>query len=192
MSLVVGLGAATQARHEVWQDRNSLWADVVAKSPDEWLAQMQWGSLLAQQGRFDEALASLVRASEANPRSPRPHNLRGVVLRSQGRFDEALAAHREAGRLDPGDFRAYQEAAAAAEAQGEFARAAEFWAAAHERLPDERFLLEQGRVRERAGAPDEALRLYREAAAGNARYAEPRAALGQLLLRSGRPDAAIP
>jgi Flp pilus assembly protein TadD len=60
-----------------------------------------YGVALAEQERYDEAIALYKRALELNPRYPNAHNNWGNALLRQGQFDEAISHYTEALRLDP-------------------------------------------------------------------------------------------
>jgi tetratricopeptide (TPR) repeat protein len=188
--LVAALSTATALRNETWRRWDRLWQDVIAKSPDDPLARMQHASLLAREARYEEALAELEVSIRLDPRSARPHELRGAVWMARGRPDEALSAFARAEALDPGDASARAHAAEALAGLGRLDEAAERLQAAIARLPDERYVHQLGAIRQRQGRSDEALALHLRAAAMNRRYRPPRIDAGILLADQGRLDEA--
>src|SRR6185436_3096177 len=65
------------------------------------------GTLLRNQGKFDEAFGCFRRAGAINPKSPIPLANLGCVLADLGRYEEAIAACKQAIELDPTQVQAY-------------------------------------------------------------------------------------
>lgn len=59
------------------------------------------GIVLSQQGRVDEAIASLHAAIEADPKHPAAYDQLGTILAEQGKLEEAASNYREVVRLRP-------------------------------------------------------------------------------------------
>lgn len=68
---------------------------------DEIRTIVRWGSLLASQRRFEDAVAEFRKAIDVRPDHSETHNNLGVVLKALGRVDEAIAAFRKAVAIDP-------------------------------------------------------------------------------------------
>ena len=190
-ALVAALSTATRVRNETWSDSRLLWADVAAKSPGDWLARMQMGSVLARAGRYEEALAEIDEAIRIEPDSSRPRDLRGAVLLALKRPEEALASQLEAARLDPRDARARANAARVLEELGRFDEAAAQLEESIEILPDDGSVHQLGRVRERQGRTQTALSLYLRSAEMNPRNRAATADAGRLLASIGWATEAI-
>lgn len=103
--LALLLGAevvGTRQRNRVWRDEESLWADVVQKSPRNGRGWMNYGLTQMAVGRYPQALAAF---EKARPLTPNYSNLEinfGVVLGALGRKAEAEAHFQRALGLDAG------------------------------------------------------------------------------------------
>jgi tetratricopeptide (TPR) repeat protein len=127
--ILIPLLVLTLVRTTVYRDRQTLFADTVAKNPSSWMAHlnlakaldeagdpaggehfaralqlapdivdtnMDMGTYLANQGRFDEAVAQYYRAMKlaeehADPKLAQVHYHLGVTYQKMGRRDEALS-----------------------------------------------------------------------------------------------------
>ncbi len=105
--LVLALGGATHARNRAWQDRLTLWQDVIRKSPHNHRAHSNLGAALEQAGRPAEAEGQYRRALELKPGYAAAHNNLGLMLERQGRLNEAELHFREALRTSPGHIDAH-------------------------------------------------------------------------------------
>ncbi len=84
------------------------------------------GVLLAQTGRFDEALLYLQQADSLSPASPKVKNDIGALYANQKKYSTALPYFLEAVRLDPNFQGGYLNAAACYAALGDNAKAQEY------------------------------------------------------------------
>ena len=91
----------TAARNGDYRTEVSIWADAVAKRPQNARACNNLGSALAKEGRSGEAKPLFLRALELNPTYPEAQNNLGGALYNQGRMEEARAHFAEAVRLKP-------------------------------------------------------------------------------------------
>jgi tetratricopeptide (TPR) repeat protein len=101
---IVLLGAhaiGTFQRNRVWRSEETLWADVVAKSPGNGRAWMNYGLTQMSQGRLEQALALFQRAEQLTPAYPYVHTNLGIVLDALGRPAEAEPELRRALELAP-------------------------------------------------------------------------------------------
>ena len=96
LAAVVILGAATRSRNPAYASQQQLWADTVAKDPDNSRARVAYGSVLAQSGQVDAAEEQFRRAVELNPGDAIAHARLGSVLAAQGKVDEAVVQLRQA------------------------------------------------------------------------------------------------
>jgi Flp pilus assembly protein TadD len=85
---------ATRARNEAYSSVYALWADTVAKSPDDAGARNNLGNALVDAGRFDEATEQFRAASRLSPGYSDPHMNLGNVLTRMGRDSEAVSEYR--------------------------------------------------------------------------------------------------
>lgn len=140
----LGLAFATRARNLDYRTEIGMWADIVAKFPENDRAQACYGNDLmaaaaeAQAaGRFDEAqrfeaqgIAQYRRAVELAPENASWRTNVGIWHLSHGRTDEALAAFEEALRNEPDHSMALQNAGVAYQRRGDVERAIEVWSKA--------------------------------------------------------------
>ncbi len=99
-AIVLALGVATHARNEVWQDRITLWSDVVRKSPRHARAHNNLGNALNDQGRREEALDHYAESLRLAPGSAVVHFNFGLALERLGEVDRAVEEYRKALGLD--------------------------------------------------------------------------------------------
>jgi len=168
---VLALGVATHARNRVWHDEQSLWSDVVAKSPGKARAHDFLGSALLDQGATADALREFRRALELAPRpaeAARAHTNLGAVHKARGQVDEAVREYEQALALEPDLARAHGNLGMAYEEQGKLEAATREYRAvlrlsgtdldrakAHSNLGA--VLLRQGRAAEAVGEIEAAL-----------------------------------
>ena len=97
------LGAMTRARNAVYASAEGLWADTVAKRPEDPRPRVAYGEALARAGRMPEAETQLWRAVELAPQDPIARVRLGSVLAQQSRYEQAAAQFNAALALRPGD-----------------------------------------------------------------------------------------
>jgi len=85
---------ATRSRNKVYSSDYALWADTVAKSPDDAGARNNLGNTLVEAGRIDEAIEQFRAASRISPGYSDPHQNLGNVLTRMGRDAEAVSEYR--------------------------------------------------------------------------------------------------
>ena len=83
-----------------------MWRDTIAKNPMAWIAHLNLGGLLQQQGRVEEAIEHWAIASQLGGDAYKAHNNLGLAFVELGRPDEAKRHFRQAIRcnrrvLDP-------------------------------------------------------------------------------------------
>lgn len=88
-------------RNTVWRDSESLWRDVIEKSPGNGRAYSDYGIALSNRGEFAAAVPYLQRAAQLLPAYPLNYAALGVALGGVGRDREAEASFRRAIELNP-------------------------------------------------------------------------------------------
>jgi protein O-mannosyl-transferase len=78
-----------------------LWRTTLAQNPDCWMAHNNWGLLLAEQGKLDQAIAHYQRALRLKSDYTDARVSLGVALRAKGRYEEAMAQFVAALKLNP-------------------------------------------------------------------------------------------
>lgn len=85
----------------LWERNDTLFAQALLVTDDNWLAMSVLGADLLSQDRLDEAEQFLVQGLRINPLDSRLHMDMGEVYRRIGRIDDALVHLRRALELDP-------------------------------------------------------------------------------------------
>lgn len=111
--LVTGLYAhGTVQRNTVWKDDESLWRDVVEKSPGSAVAHYNLASALNSRGLVDGAIEEYQTAIRIQPAAVAYTGL-GAAYQAKGLLTEAAEQYAQAVRLQPGDADAHSLLAAA-------------------------------------------------------------------------------
>ncbi|MGD2099691.1 MAG: tetratricopeptide repeat protein [Desulfobacterales bacterium] len=100
-ALVIGLSVWTYQRNRVWENKVTLWTDVVKKSPGKARPHFNLGSAFSGQKEDEQAIPQYQRALEIDPNLAQPHINLGEALERQGKMDEALEHYRTALELKP-------------------------------------------------------------------------------------------
>jgi tetratricopeptide (TPR) repeat protein len=116
---VAGFGGLTRQRATVFESRETLWRDTIARNPGAWVAHHNLGAALGARGRVDEAIAQYRRALDLHPDYADAHNSLAVALRGQGHRQAAIEHYRAALRVEPGFAEAHYNLANALHAQGD-------------------------------------------------------------------------
>jgi tetratricopeptide (TPR) repeat protein len=165
---VVGLlSVLTWNRCYAFQNLEALWRDTISKNPGAWMAHSNLGSILAAEGKFDEAITHCTEALRINPGHAWIHGALGNALASKGRLDEATMRFRQAVKLKPDFVEAYNDLGLVLKRQGRLDEATRQFGEAVRIEPD--FveghlnlgiaLAEQGRVEEAISHFSEAVRI---------------------------------
>jgi tetratricopeptide (TPR) repeat protein len=101
VALVACLGALTWRQCGSYRDLATLYSSTLEKNPDAWIAQCNWGALLQDQGRWDEAQVHLEQALRLHPDYPEAEHNLALGLAHAGRFQEAIPHYETALRLKP-------------------------------------------------------------------------------------------
>jgi len=190
--LALALGALTARRNETYASEMGLWADTVAKRPDNANARNNLGLALFRAGRTPEAIREYRAALGIQPAYPGVLNNLGNALDLSGSNQEAIGCYEAALRIVPGFAAAHYNLAKAldrtgrtAEAIGHFEEALRIEpgrADGHEGLGEA--LLRSGRTAEAVAQFEAALRI-------SPGLARARFDLGNALAQAGRIPEAI-
>ena len=102
MALAAGLGGMTARRNRDYRSEAAIWADAVAKLPDNSRAHYNLGVVLDRSHEPTAAMALYEEALRLEPGYAEAHNNLAVLLAGiPGRIPEALAHYEEALRLKP-------------------------------------------------------------------------------------------
>jgi Tfp pilus assembly protein PilF len=191
------LTCAVVARGQIqyWKDNVTLWTreTELTLDMDAYQAHISLGTILREQGRFDEASEHFSEAMHIRLDSAEPHHEMGLLLARQGKFDEAIASFNEAVRLEPNFPEAQRDLGLALSHQGKASEAIDHLSIAVRLKPDSAesnyalglALANQGKVDEAIAHMSEAVRLKPD-------LAEAQNNLGALLAGQSRFGEALP
>lgn len=111
--LVTGLSHASRVRTRVWQDTETLFADVLQHDPDNWLAHLKLAATYRRMGYLEGALNHARRAVALEPQAPLSRTCLAYVLIDLQAPRGALAQLRplaDAGTANPDVWQALGEA----------------------------------------------------------------------------------
>ncbi|MDD5724085.1 MAG: tetratricopeptide repeat protein [Syntrophales bacterium] len=191
-AIVASLGTATYLRNVTWQDKVTLWTDVVAKSPQNSRACMNLGNALASEGRYDEALRCHSRVLESDPDSAIANYNMGVALKMRGDTDGAVRYYMKTLSIDPDHENAHYNLGLILEGRGDLEGAARNYSEALRINPKN--VKAQGNlgvILSRLGDPDRALERFREAVLIEPQDAKALNNLGSALAMKGDIEGAV-
>jgi len=119
---VIG-AAVTVRRNPVWKDSLSLWGDVVTKSPESGLANLNYGFALLSAGQNDAGRQQVLHAVALQPSLIQHEMQRAVSLAQMNRSMEAILAFHQVLLLDPRSALAHYNLGVLYERRGEAAGA---------------------------------------------------------------------
>ncbi|MFM9052358.1 MAG: tetratricopeptide repeat protein, partial [Bacteroidota bacterium] len=88
--IVLGYSSMTYARNKVWKTDETLWLDVVKKSPGKSRPNCQMGLYYSDRGEYDNALNYLDEAAKINPINHDAFINRGTTFARMGNFPQAI------------------------------------------------------------------------------------------------------
>jgi tetratricopeptide (TPR) repeat protein len=187
-----GLGFLTFRRNGVYRSTLSLWADTVAKRPDNPYAQYGLGVVRAEAGQTAEAIRRYERALALKPDYAAARlNLGNLYLQSN-RVAEAMALFQEQLRLTPRSAVAHNNYGSALADTGQNLEAMKHFQDAlrlKTYYPEAEYNL--GNVLAALGQGEDAIAHYQRALQLRPDYVEARAGLGVAYARAGRLEEAI-
>ncbi len=190
--LAVGMGFLTVQRNKDYRSGFAIWADAVAKRPENPRAHYNLGVALRRADKVQEAIEQYEEALRIKPDYAEAHCNLGIVLTQSGRVPEAIEHLQHALRVAP-DFPdahcnlgiALAQAGREQEALGHFEQAVRI----DPDYADAQYNL--GVALEQAGRMREAVEHYEQAVRINPDYADVHYNLGLALTRLGRLPEAI-
>ena len=100
-------GVMTHTRNYVWSNNESLWKDVVTKSPQKAVGYYNLGVIYQDKGDLDDAVREYQLALEQDPAYVLAHINLGIIYHSKGLIDRAIREFSIAIELDPDLSQAY-------------------------------------------------------------------------------------
>jgi Tfp pilus assembly protein PilF len=95
-TLLLVLGVLTWRQCGMYANPETLWQTTLAKNPDCWMAHNNFGLMLLEKGRMDEAITHFRSALEIRPNYADAHNNLGTALNQKGQVDEAIVHFQKA------------------------------------------------------------------------------------------------
>jgi len=193
LGVLLTLAAMTRRQIGVWRDSATLYAYVLANTPrPSRIAFNNLAGLLAESGRYAEAIVYYNRALEIQPDYDEARANLGNALAAQGKKDEAIAQYREALRINPNSMVAHHNLGLALVREGKIDEALEHYRRAVEINPG--FLEGQnnlGLLLASRGQYQEAMEHLRKAIEISPAFPLAHVNLGDVLITLGRRSEAI-
>ena len=112
-AVVCLLGVLTWRQCGIYRDAQTLYTATLERNPQCWLAHLNLGSMLFEDGRIDEAIAHFEAAQRQNPNNAEIHFNWGRALLQEGRNAESVPQFAAVLRLTPTDAEAHDNLGAA-------------------------------------------------------------------------------
>lgn len=187
------LGTLTYQRNHDYRSPLALWADTVAKRPENPRAHDGLAEAYESQGRLADALPHRREALRLQPDESTYHYNLALNLAGQGQLEAAAQAYRASLRLVPGEARTHNNLAILLGQLGDPAGALMHYAETVRLQPgDALYHYNHGVALMRAGRTAEAAAAYEIALRLRPGYADAHFNLGTALVRSGRLADALP
>jgi tetratricopeptide (TPR) repeat protein len=186
------LALLTWRQAGIYRSGESLWSDTIAKNPDSFIVQLNYGEELRDNGQLDEAIAHFRRALELRPDLAEAYVDVGVVQLKKGDGDAAILAFQKAVALRPDLYVAWFNLGQVFLDQGRVDKAIECLEKSLELRPQfgrTRDLLDRARLQKRQ--LDEAVGRLQAMLKSEPNDAAAHRELGSLLMRKGQEEDAI-
>jgi tetratricopeptide (TPR) repeat protein len=128
--------ALTWTQVQYWRNSVTLFQHAIASTENNFIAHLNLGVVLAEQGKTADALRHMYASVEEKPEHADGHDTLGALLGQMGRSDEAAAQFAQAIRIQPNDSEAHSNLGNVLLAQGKFAEAADEFRRALRVSPD--------------------------------------------------------
>jgi protein O-mannosyl-transferase len=189
-TLTIATGAAllitTTRQLGYWKDTRTLFEHAARVTPNNFMAITMLGSLLAQEGKLEEAIENYHRALKQKPTYAEAYFFLGNALDQQGKLDDAIAAYQQALRFKPLQEQTHMLLGVALARQQKFAEARTHYQAVLKLNPESAEAHNNlARIFHTEGRLDDAIAHYSAALALNPELAQAHNNLGILLLQKG-------
>ena len=189
--IVICCAGLTRLQASRYQNTITLWQDTIRKNPDAWLAQINLGNELLEQGRINHAIVHFRQALRTRQELSKAHHGLAVAFHHLENLNEATSHYERAVALDHDYAVAYSNFGNALLAQGRVGDAIESYRRAIEIRPNfafDRFKL--ANVLAARGEMEQAIEHYREAIRIKPKYYEAHTNLGKALANQGEINQA--
>ena len=100
-AVLVGLMTATWIQVSYWRDSRTLWTHTLRVQPQNYIARLNLGSSMFQDGNIDGAIDQYRMALQINPNHEVAHSNLGEALHQKNRDQEAIQEFERALEIDP-------------------------------------------------------------------------------------------
>lgn len=192
LAIAVPLGAISFERTRLYHDSERLWRDTISRNPAAWMAHVNLGNLLLDQGKTEEGADHYLEAARFAPHEVDALISAGRALVLRGRPDEAMARYREALALRPAHPVAHDNLGDLLMASDRNADALREFDAAIAALPSYAPAhRNRGIILVKMGRHDEGVEELRRAVALGPDDFESQESIGRILLDDGRLEEAL-
>jgi len=186
VAVSLALVVATSVQLSYWKNTRTLFEHTAKVTPENYMAITMLGSLLAQEGKLDEAMEHYRTALRYKPNFPEAHFYIGNALDEQGKLDEAVAEYQKALWFRPTQEQTHIFIGIALAKQMKYDEAAAHYNAALKLNPESAITHNNlARIFHTQGHLDAAIEHYHAALAINPKLALAHNNLGILLLQKG-------
>ncbi len=106
--IIIGLNSKlTYERNKVWKDEQTLWSDVISKSPNKVRPIFNLGSSYSKIGQYDMAIPYFTKVIEINPKQVLCYSYRGFAYFKLGQWDNAIADFSKVIEITPNQLKVY-------------------------------------------------------------------------------------
>jgi tetratricopeptide (TPR) repeat protein len=188
----LALLAVTSIQLRYWKDTRTLFAHAAQVTRHNGRAITVLGSLLAKEGKLQEAMSLYAEALRYQPDNPEAHFFLGNALEQQGKLDEAITEYTRALWFKPLQEKTHLALGMFLAKQKQYEPAAEHYRAALAINPESAIAHNNlARLRHSQGRMAEAMKHYEAALKLNPELAQAHNNLGVLLLQQGRLDEGV-
>lgn len=114
------LGAGTFVRNNDWRSGIAMWTDNVSKQPGEFRSHHSLGRFLVVDGKYEEAIQSISRSLEIEPKNQYAYLHRGNAYEANKQFNEAMRDYNFGLSMDEDDVVGHRCYADLLESRGRF------------------------------------------------------------------------
>jgi tetratricopeptide (TPR) repeat protein len=100
-ALLLTLGALTWQQSKMYADSETLWRSTIDRNPACWVAYLNLGDVLFQNGKVDEAITNFQQALQIRPDYAEASYDLGNALLQKGKIDEAIARYQQTLLIKP-------------------------------------------------------------------------------------------
>ena len=184
------IGTSRQLRY--WRDTRTLFQHAADVIPDNYMAITLLGSLLAKEGKLDQAVEHYQRALRINPHYAEAHFFLGNAFDQQGHLDQAVAEYNRSLGFKPMLEQTHILLGAALARQGKGAEAIAQYLAALELNPDSAVAHNNlARLFQQQGELDQAIVHYQSALKLDSGLAQAHNNLGVLFMQKGMSNEGV-